>query len=264
MKSFSGTSKGAKHMKKIFLLSMFVLTLASPLCATEKVYVFAAASMTNAVEELIDVFQRENVSTAEFKTSFTSSSTLARQIDAGADANIYISANMKWFRWLEGKGLIDKDSTSILAANALVLIAAPGNGVQLASIEALPAAIGQGYLAMGDHTHVPAGMYAREALDHYKLWDKIKPRLALYPSVRVALNAVDKAQADFGIVYKTDALAAPRCRLVYTFDQASHSPIRYPAAAIQGKNDGETRKFLHFLKSDIAEKVLEKYGFVLL
>jgi molybdate transport system substrate-binding protein len=249
-------------MRNILLTCLVLLIFVSPLYAGEKVYVFAAASMTDAVNELVATYQKKSGTDAEFKTSYASSSTLARQIDAGAEVNVYISANMKWFKWLEDRNLIEEPSASILAANSLVLIAAPGNKARLESIEVLPQILGEGYLAMGDHTHVPAGMYAKEALDHYQLWDKLSKRLALYPSVRVALNAVEKAQADLGIVYKTDALKAPACRIVYTFDAASHTAIQYPVGAIRGKDTGETHAFLQFLKTGEAKKVLEKYGFI--
>lgn len=251
-------------MRRIFLTGTLLLAFASTLYAGEKVTIFAAASMTNAVGDLVKACEKGCAMDAEFKTSFASSSTLARQIDAGAEPDIYISANVKWFKWLEDKDLMDKASSSILAANSLVLIAAPENKTCPESIEGLPQAIGKGYMAMGDYTHVPAGIYAKEALDYYKLWDKVRKKLALYPSVRVALNAVDKSQADFGIVYKTDAMKAPVCPVIYTFDQASHSPIRYPVGALKGKDAGAAHAFLLFLKTPEAKKILEKNGFVAL
>ncbi len=245
------------------LFSLVSILLVTPLYAQEKVYVFAAASTTNVVQELITAFQQESGNEAKFLTSFASSSTLARQIDAGADANVYISANRKWMNWLRDKDLIEPGSESIMAHNALVVIAAPAQEItRLDSIDALPGLLGKGYLAMGDHTHVPAGMYAREALEQSGIWEKINRKLALYPSVRVALNAVDTDQADFGIVYKTDALQSKQSRQIYTFPAATHTPIAYPVAAIRGKNSPDARAFLKFLQSDPAKKVLRTYGFV--
>ena len=248
---------------KLFILALLAILLCgTPLYAQEKVYVFAAASTTNVVGELIDAYRAESGTTAQYLTSFASSSTLARQIEAGAEVNVYISANMKWFKWLDEKQLIDETSASILAANALVLIAAPNNDVTLKSLDRLPQAMEGKYLALGDYNHVPAGMYAKEALEHTGLWEKIRKQLVLYPSVRVALNSVDTAQADFGIVYRTDAILSKQARLLYTFPEESHTPIRYPIGAIKGKNNAETQHFLAFLKSDKANGILEKYGFV--
>ncbi len=251
-----------RKLSRLLLTALLTLLCSSPLYAQEKVYVFAAASTTNAVQELIATYRQESGTTAEFLTSFASSSTLARQIDAGADANIFISANVKWYKWLAEKQLVEPGTDAIMAANALVLIAGPGNNATVSDIMQLPELLDKGYLAMGDATHVPAGMYGKEALDYYGLWDKIRKKLAQYPNVRVALNAVDTAQADFGIVYKTDAMQSKKARILYTFAPESHTPIRYPICAIKGKKTAETEKFLQFMKTAKAKSILEKYGFV--
>ncbi len=249
-------------IKSIALLSLLTLGLVSPVYAAEKIYVFAAASTTNVVKELISSYQQTNETNATYRTSFASSSTLARQIAAGADANIFISANVKWYKWLAEKGVVANGTDSIMAANALVLIAAPGNDTHIEDIHRLPQELGDGYLAMGDHKHVPAGMYAKEALDFYGLWDSVKSKSAQYSTVRIALNAVDTQQADFGIVYKTDALQAKTSRIAFTFPAESHTPIQYPVCAIKDKTSKETDQFLSFLKSEQAKNILEKYGFV--
>lgn len=249
----------AKFTSLLLLLS---LGLSSIAFAGDKVYLFAAASTTNVVKELISTYREVSSTDAQYLTSFASSSTLARQIEAGADADIFISANTKWFKWLADKDLVAEGSDSIMATNALVLIAAPGNAMKISAVDQLPPLLENGYLAMGDYSHVPAGMYAKEALDHYGLWEKVRKKTAQYPTVRVALNAVDTSQADFGIVYKTDAMQAKTARIAYTFAAASHTPIKYPICAIKGKTSVETERFLQFIQSAQAKKILEKYGFV--
>ncbi len=252
----------AAKLKSSILALVLLMCCSSGSFAEEKVYIFAAASTTNVVKELISNYQKESATSAKYLTSFASSSTLARQIEAGADANIFISANVKWYQWLAERDLIAPGSDSIMAANALVVIAAPENKKQISDIKQLPEVLGEGYLAMGDYNHVPAGMYAKEALDYYQIWNNLKMHTAQYPTVRVALNAVDTSQADLGIVYKTDALQAKSAHIVYTFAPESHTPIKYPICAIKGKTSAETEKFLTFMKSSSAQKILEKYGFV--
>jgi molybdate transport system substrate-binding protein len=239
---------------------MMVL-LAAPAFAQEKVYVFAAASTTNVVKALIAAYQQESGGKSEFLTSFASSSTLARQIEAGADADIYISANVKWFKWLEEKGMVEPDTGSILAANSLVLIAPAGSSAVLSDPAKIPQLLDDGYLAMGDVSHVPAGMYAKEALDYYSLWSQLSKQIAQYPTVRVALNAVEKQQADIGIVYKTDALSSQGVKIIYEFAAASHTPIEYPICAIKGPLSVAAQGFLDFMKTEKAKETLAEYGF---
>lgn len=249
-------------VKSLLLLVVFATCWVSSSYAQDKIYVFAAASATNVVKELISSYQKESETTARYLTSFASSSTLARQIEAGAEANIFISANVKWYKWLAERDLVEPGSDAIMAANALVLIAAPNNQAKVDDIVQLPDLLGNGYLAMGDYSHVPAGMYAKEALDHYGLWESLRKQTAQYPTVRVALNAVDTNQADFGIVYKTDAMQFRSARIAFTFPAESHTPITYPICAIKGKKTAETEKFLQFMKTAQAKTILEKYGFI--
>jgi molybdate transport system substrate-binding protein len=250
-----------KFKRVVIVCSFILLLIGAPAFAKEKVYVFAAASTTNVVQDLLKTYQQESNSDVEFLTSFASSSTLARQIDAGADADIYISANVKWFKWLDEKGLVEKNSGSIMAANSLVLIAPQGQDIDMTQPAKLPELIDNGYLAMGDVSHVPAGMYGKEVLDYYELWSKISKQIAQYPSVRVALNAVETQQAEFGIVYKTDALQSKKVDVVYTFDAVSHTPIEYPICVVKGQLTPVTQGFLDFMKTAKAKEILEKYGF---
>lgn len=246
------------------LLASLLLTLCSGmLYAQEKVYIYAAASTKEVLKDLVDTYNKTNKTGAEFVTVFGSSGDLARQIEAGADADIFISADTKWSKYLDEKKLVQKNTETNFASNDLVLIASPKAKTGFKFPDKLFEAIGDGYLAMGDPKPVPAGKYGQEALEHHKLWEKISgaKKIAFYPDVRKTLNAVETSQADFGIVYKTDALLSKSVKVVYTFKKDSHSPIDYPVCAIAGKNKKETGAFLKFLSKKESKKIREKYGF---
>ena len=214
-------------------------------------------------KDLTDSYNKKNRPDAEFVTVFGSSGDLARQIEAGADADIFISADTKWSKYLDEKKLVEKGTITNFASNSLVLVASPKADTKLKFPDQLFEAIGDGYLAMGDPKPVPAGKYGQEALAYHKLWDKISgaKKIAFYPDVRKTLNAVETSQADYGIVYKTDAMLSSTVKVVYIFKNESHSPIDYPVCAVNGKNSGEAAAFLKFLSSKDAKKILEKYGF---
>ena len=248
-------------MKTVIITLTLIVCSMTPALAKEKIRLFAAASTTNVVKELIAAYQLTSGSDDEILTSFASSGTLARQIEAGAEADIFISANTRWFIWLEDRNLIEPDKTATLAENSLVLVSATPRGKALATIDSLPQALTSGYLAIGDFAHVPAGLYAKEALEHFGIWDKVKKNLALYPTVRVALNSVLTSQADLAIVYRTDALQTEKLRIIYTFPPSSHTPISYPVGTIQGKRTGATDRFMAFLGSAAGREVLDRYGF---
>jgi molybdate transport system substrate-binding protein len=244
-------------------LSAFLFLCCSSAFAREKVYVYAAASTKEAVKDLIEGYRKANKSAAEFLTNFGSSGDLAKQIEAGADANIFISADTKWVKYLDGKKIVEKGSTANFASNELVLVASERANTKVRFPNQLFEAIGSGYLAMGDTKSVPAGKYGNESLVNLKLWDKISgaKRIVFYPDVRKTLAAVETSQADFGIVYKTDAMMSKKVKQVYTFAANTHSPIDYPACVITGKNTGEAAAFMKYLKGRQAKKTLEKYGF---
>jgi len=256
-------------MSRFFRFAAFsfcavLIICGSNLYAQEKVYIYAAASTKEVVKDLVESYKTTGKSQAEFVTVFGASGDLARQIESGADANIFISADTKWTKYLDEKKLVEKGTTSNFASNALVLIASPKANISLKFPDKLFEAIGEGYLAMGDPKPVPAGKYGQEALTYHKLWDKISnaKKIAFYPDVRKTLNAVETSQADYGIVYKTDAMLSSKVKTVYTFKKQSHSPIDYPVCAISKKNNSETGAFLKFLKTKGAKKIREKYGFV--
>lgn len=211
--------------------------------------VFAAASTTDALKDLADTYRAEGGESIRF--NFASSGALARQIDAGAPADIYVSANAKWMDWLAGQSAIQPDSRFNLAANSLVLVAPPGSDIPFdGSIS--------GKVAVGNLKSVPAGIYAKEALDHLGWHNDWKSNLIQASNVRTALLYVQRNEVAAGIVYATDAQAAG-LPIIGTFPEESHSPIVYPAAAVSKKESA--LQFLEFLKSDKAKEILKKHGF---
>jgi molybdate transport system substrate-binding protein len=233
-----------------------------PVSASESVLVFAAASLTDAVSEVAGRYQESTG--VGVKLSFAASSTLGRQIEAGAPAQIFVSANESWMDQLQASGLIIAESRIAPVGNALVLIAPidsrlppfnPGPDSNLLSLLG-----GDGRLALGDPAHVPAGTYAREALQKLGLWSALESRLALADNVRAALALVSRGEAPLGIVYATDA-SVGKVRVLGTFPASSHAPIRYPVAIVRGGNTAPARAFFEFLTGDVGLGILERHGF---
>lgn len=242
-----------------------ILSIAARPAMAEPVTVFAAASLTDAMTKAGRIYEERTGTHVRF--SFASSSTLARQIEAGAPADLYASANEKWMDWLEARGLVLSRTRKSPVANRLVLIAPendrpendrpPGNE----RIANLPELIGShGRLAMGDPAHVPAGIYGRQALKSLHLWTRLQPRLAAADNVRAALALVERGEAPYGIVYATDARIAG-VRVVEPFPDATHTPITYPFALIKDGNGKQAGKFLAFLTSDEGLAIFERFGF---
>ena len=237
--------------------------MGSNAAAEMEVVVFAAASTTNAISEIGDLYSARNLGTV--RTAFASSSTLAKQIASGAPADVYLSANRKWMDFLEERNAVDKATRFDLLGNRIVLIAPMDSSVQALNVNGeldLAALLGSdGRLSMGDPDHVPAGMYGKKAMQRLNLWDKVKDRLAPMKDVRAALVLVERAEAPLGQVYATDAAISKKVRVVGAFPPDSHPPIVYPVAAVAGGHISVARLFLEFLKSPEARAVFEKYGF---
>jgi molybdate transport system substrate-binding protein len=225
--------------------------------------VFAAASTTNAINEIGNLYEAGHPMKVE--TAFASSSTLARQIVNGAPADVYLSANIKWMNYLAKNKAIDQRSRFDLLGNRIVLVVpaqSPIKSVDLKSGMNLAALLGKdGRLAMGNPAHVPAGIYGKQALVKLGLWDQVKDRLAPMKDVRAALAMVERAETPVGLVYATDAAITQKVRVVGTFPADSHPPIVYPVAAVTGGKAKATASYLKFLKSPQARAVFEKYGF---
>ena len=227
-----------------------------------KVLIFAAASTTNAVTDVIELFNKQGAGQAA--ASFASSSTLAKQIENGAPADIYISANVKWMDYLDERGLIDKATRQDLWGNRLVLIApkdSPAGDVEIKPDFPLVDLLAGGRLAMGDPDHVPAGIYAKKSLESLGIWPKVEPSLARTKDVRAALALVERGECPYGMVYATDAAISDKVKVVGTVPENAHPPIIYPVAIMAGKDRPLVKKFFELLKSPEGGAVFEKYGF---
>lgn len=224
------------------------------------VTVFAAASLSESVGELAAAYQQRTGVTV--RTSFASSGTLARQIDSGAPADIFISADTVWMDFLEKHERLAAGTRRNLVANRLVLIAPAGSALDLKLGPRAPiaAALHGERLALADPVTVPAGRYAQTALESFGVWNDVEPHLLRGEDVRVALMWVARGEAPLGVVYATDARAEPRVRVVDEFPESSHPPIRYPVALVSGASPAASG-FAAYLESPAARAVFEKAGF---
>lgn len=231
--------------------------------AQEATTVFAAASLQDALRALSQLWQARGNPAP--RLSFAASSALARQIEQGAPADLFMSADEAWMDYLQARQLILGESRVSPLGNRLVLIAPAGStaDVTLARGVDLVALLGsQGRIATGDPAHVPAGRYARAALEWMGQWQAIAPRLARADNVRAALLLVERGEAPFGIVYETDARASRSVRVVATFPAESHPPITYPFAPIRrAATSAQARAFLDFLTSAEAAPIWQRFGF---
>ncbi len=222
--------------------------------------VFAAASLTDVLDEIVDSFEvKYNV---EVKTNMASSGKLARQIEQGGQPDVYISASKKWANYVDSLGYILKGFKSELAYNELVLIAPVESSLNVASIDKdldFNALIGDGKLSMGDPSHVPAGKYAKQSLAYYSWYKNAYEKMLPAKDVRSALMYVEMNEAPVGIVYKTDALKSKKVKILNTFPEESHKPIVYVGGACSESTVG--KEFFNYLKSPETKAIWEKYGF---
>ncbi|MCZ0812493.1 MAG: molybdate ABC transporter substrate-binding protein [Pseudomonadota bacterium] len=236
--------------------------LPATVARAESVTVFAAASMSNAMQEIEDRF--EAASGHDLVVSLAGSSALARQIQQGAPADVFISANPGWMDALESEGLIEEGTRFDLLSNAIVLIAhgrdaAPvgiGPGMDLAGL------LDGGRLAMAMADAVPAGTYGKASLVSLGLWDDVATDVAQADNVRAALALVAAGEAPYGIVYATDAAASDKVTVVGTFPADSHPPIIYPVADVVGRDTEAEAAFLEFLRGPEARAAFERQGFI--
>jgi molybdate transport system substrate-binding protein len=244
-----------------FLLFLCVLLVPLTVRAQE-VTVFAAASLTDAMKDVSA--QWVKAGHQPLRMSFGSSSTLARQIEQGAPADLFASADEKWMDYLAAKNLIVTDTRKDLLGNDLVLVV-PADKPQHLTIDAgfdLKGLLGpNGRLAVGDPAHVPVGIYAEQALKKLGLWDRVEPRLARTDDVRSGLLLVERGEAPAGIVYATDATVSKGVMVAGTFPASSHDPVSYPFALTKAGDTAETRALLTFLSGPQARAVFVQRGF---
>lgn len=243
---------------KVIVLSGVVVAVDFSQAADVKVY--AAASLTDVLTELAKRYQQAHPD-IKIKTSFAGSSTLAKQIENGAPAELFISADKEWADYLQTRSLLDAKTRVELLTNELVLIV-PANHSLTINFDGSAdlAASFSGKWCTGEPAYVPVGKYAKQALTYYGWWGAIQSRLVGTEDVRTALAFVERGECALGIVYKTDALLSKKIRVVASFPEASHLPIVYPGGLT--KNAGpEALAFLHYLQSQPAKEIFSRYGF---
>ncbi|HPF26248.1 MAG TPA: molybdate ABC transporter substrate-binding protein [Steroidobacteraceae bacterium] len=245
------------------LVAFVGLVAAWPAIAADRpasITVYAAASLVDALQEVAADFTR--ATGIEVRSSFASSALLARQIEAGAGADLYLSADRQWMDYLHTRGVLQSDTRVDLLGNRLVLIAPADtrSAVDLSQPRTLERALGSSRLALGDPETVPAGRYARAALQSLGLWRSVSSRIAYADNVRSALAFVARGEAALGIVYATDARVEPRVRIVAEFAADSYPPVTYPVALTRSAAPAAARLLL-YLRQDAAAKVFRRYGF---
>ncbi|MTJ82962.1 MAG: molybdate ABC transporter substrate-binding protein [Telmatospirillum sp.] len=229
--------------------------------ARADVVVFAAASATDALNDIGKAFQAAGG--AAIVPSYASSSTLAKQIENGAPASVFLSADERWMDYLGERNLLAPGTRVNLLGNRVALVAPKGGAAAVEIVPGFPLArlLGDGRLAVGDPSHVPVGAYTQKALESLGVWDSVKDRLAPADSVRAALAFVERGETPFGVVYSTDAAISDKVAIVGLFPESSHPPVVYPAALIAGKDSAEAKAFFAFLQGAEAKAIFRKYGF---
>ena len=234
--------------------AVITVSLSGQALAAEKITVFAAASLTNAMQQIATQYQQK--SGVEVVSSFASSSTLARQIEQGAPADLFISADQQW--------MDDAAAKNSVLGNDLVLVAAKSAHAQPVTINAQTNwqnLLKGERLAVGDPDHVPAGIYAKEALQKLGAWDTLSSQLAPANNVRAALALVERRETPYGIVYGSDAVASDKVQVVGRFPEASHKPVEYPMAVVSDHQNAAVQAFYDYLQGPDAAAVFKQYGF---
>src|SRR6266436_8954083 len=261
--------RGVHCPTPLALLAPLLLLLAgawgAPASAQQgRLVVFAAASLKDALDEVNAAYRRET--NQEITTSYAASPTLAKQIEAAAPADIFISADLDWMDYLAKKNLIQPETRANLLGNKLVLIAPADSPIKLGIAPNFPLAqaLGNGRLATADPNGVPAGKYGKESLQALGVWSSVADKLAPAENVRAALLLVSRGEAPLGIVYRTDAVADKGVTIPGAFPDDTHPPIIYPIAAVASSTNSGDPSYIAYLRSPAAGAVFEKHGFAVL
>ncbi|CUW41606.1 molybdate transporter subunit; periplasmic-binding component of ABC superfamily [Magnetospirillum sp. XM-1] len=228
----------------------------------EDVVVFAAASLTNALNEINESFTARTGN--KVVPSYAASSALAKQVEQGGPGQVFASADLNWMDYLAGKKLISPDTRFNLLGNTLVLIApaeSKQGKVELTPKTDIVALAGEGRIATGNPDAVPVGLYFRQAMERAGQWGKVSARIAATDSVRAALAFVERGEVPLGVVYATDAAVSKKVKVVGVFPDTMHDPIVYPFALVAGKESTAARAYLDTLRTNEAKGVFAKYGF---
>lgn len=239
---------------------LLLLTGAVPARAAE-LLVFAAASMKPALDEIVAL--PGTTSIARVRISYGASSALARQIDAGAPADVFISADLKWMDWLQQRDHVAAATRFVLVGNELVLVAPAASKLEFA-LDAktdLRSALGDSRLALAEPGSVPAGKYAKSSFEKLGLWPQVATRYVATENVRAALALATRGEAPLAAVYRSDAVSEPGVRVVAAFPADSHPPIVYPAAALKDRDSAATKQWLALLQGPQARTILRRWGF---
>ncbi|SEL71131.1 molybdate transport system substrate-binding protein [Pseudoxanthomonas sp. GM95] len=258
------TRLASRLLRTGVLLLAAASTFAVQAADTTPVTVFAAASLKESMDEAAALYQK--TTGTPVTVSYAASSTLAKQVEQGAPADVFISADLQWMDYLQERKLVDTATRRSLLGNTLVLVAPKASATQLKVTQpgALVKALGDGRLAVGQVSSVPAGKYAKSALESLKLWDGVQAKLAESDSVRSALLLVSRGEAPLGIVYGSDAAADPGVRVVDTFPATSHPAIVYPVASLTTGTAPSRKAFVTWLGTAPAKAIFEKRGFTVL
>ncbi|AHG21650.1 molybdate transporter [Chania multitudinisentens RB-25] len=230
--------------------------------AAEKITVFAAASLTNALQDIATQYQKGQ--DVQIVSSFASSSTLARQIEQGAPADLFISADQQWMDYAIDKQQMVNDTRYTLLGNELVLITAKSakqDKIDISKTTDWAKLLNGGRLAVGDPDHVPAGLYAKEALQNLGAWAALEAKLAPANNVRSAMALVEREEAPLGIVYGSDAIASDKVKVIGIFPADSHKPVEYPMAIVKDHQTPAVTAFYNYLQGPEAAAIFQHYGF---
>jgi molybdate transport system substrate-binding protein len=253
-----------RSLLALVVLAFGAVTLAPAVAQDKTITVFAAASMKNALDDINAAFLR--TTGTKVTVSYAASSALAKQLEQGAPADIFTSADLDWMDYSAGKKTIKDDTRVNLLGNRLVLIAPKDSKVDKVALTAgfdLAKIVGDGRIATGEVSSVPVGKYAKGALEKLGIWASVQSKFAMADNVRVAMALVARGEAVLGIVYETDAKVDPNVKIVGAFPADSHPAIVYPVAATTNSKP-EATAYLAFLRSGIAKAVFEQYGFTFL
>lgn len=249
-----------RRVKLIYKLGIALMSwLVTGLAQADSIRVFAAVSLSNALSEVGTLYEKEKG--MRVRHSFASSATLAKQIEAGAPADIFVSANSKWMDYLQARGHIDASSRKNWLSNRLVLVVPRGQSFPVKFEPGFDFASAiEGRLCTGDVDSVPAGIYARQALGHLGWWEHIKSRVAGMQDVRAALAFVERGECAAGIVYESDARISGKVEIAGIFPAASHAPIVYPIAFVAGGKNMD-KGYWEYLQGPVSAAIFRKYGF---
>lgn len=249
-------------LRSLAALALLCLAACGPLQQPRQpLVVLAAASLQEAMTAEADAWARQDHPHPTL--SFAASSALARQIESGAPADLFVSADEEWMDALDKAGALRPGTRHDLLANSLVLIAPAASAARVALVDpaSLRAALAGGKLAMADPDAVPAGRYGKAALQHLGAWDTLAGSVAAAENVRAALKLVETGEAPLGVVYATDAAASRKVRVVARFPASSHPPIRYPVAVLAASTNAQADSFARFLASPRGQAIFARYGF---